>query len=1121
MKKKWFYDSQGRGSCTEILRIMKLTFLFISFSYIGVSASTFLQHGKYTLCMKDAKLEAVLHELQEHIGENLFYSLKDISNNISVSVDIRDASLEELLDACLKNSGLGYKLKHETVILYKLKDNENKTSNSQQEEKEDKKVSGTVLDEQGLPMAGVTILVHGVNRGVVTDANGKYSISVPAKDSHLYFSFIGFESQTIDTKGKSTINVQMTPRSEEVQEVVVTGIFNKAKESFTGAATLITKKELAEFKSNNLLKTIANVDPSFNIIQNNDLGSDPNKLPEINIRGTTSIPSNIEDLQAGERANLNTPLFILDGFEISLERMMDLDPEEIESVTLLKDASSTAIYGSRGSNGVVVLTSVKPKAGKLTVRIASNTNLEIPDLSSYDLLNAREKLEIERIAGFYQGESLAQELELRDLYSEKLQAVEEGVNTYWLDKPLQTGVSQNYRLSLGGGDPAFRYSLSASYNNTVAVMKGSYRDNFNGSLNISYIKDKISFTNIASIGINSSSESKYGNFKQYCELNPYWEMYDDKGEMIKVFGKYDIVTGKVDNPLYASQVDMRDERTYTSIRNNTSMEWKPYKTIKVGLRAGISQQISETNYFKPPTHVDFEEVDDIKQKGLYNYGISKSHNWSVSLRTSYAKVFNFHSIFVGIDGNLSENRSVNYGMSVQGFTHDRLDFISMGSQYVGDVPTGSESKGRSIGLTGNVNYNYRQMLYVDGSYRLDGASSFGEHGRFKPYYSIGVGWTVSRLKFFQDNLSSISSLRFRYNYGVTGSLQFSSPYQALTIYQYNLSKRYNGELGAVIKGYGNPDLSWQYTYSHNLGMDLSLFKGKMSLNINVYRKTTEGMTTSMNLPLSHGYSSYTENKGDVENQGMDANVSIRLIRKRHVTWSMRAGIAHNENKILRLSEAMKQMSKMAEEAGREDPNYLYREGESMNALYVVPSLGIDPNTGKEIFITQRGEPTYTWQPENRKSYGVREPKVNGRFSSSIRWKGVSATASFGVRLGGQLYNSTLISKVESADVRRNVDRRVFTERWQKPGDQAKYKALDATGGAQQSSRFVQDESTLQLNSLNINYNFPKKLLKPLRLKGANFSASLMDLFYISTVKRERGTSFPFSNKMNFSLSVTL
>ena len=1106
MTKNNFSHRHGPGNYKRTFFLLKVTVLCLFLGIFQLQASSQL----IRINLKDVSLKQIIWTIEQQSKFVFMYSKQDLDKYQNLSVDIKSDDVESALKTALKDTELTYVVQDNVIVL-----------KPQTKKIEKVTIGGIVKDKKGIPLPGVTVVLKGTTVGVVTNEKGAFILTVSKMpEMSLVFSFVGMKTKVVPYTGKKNIIVIMEEDIEEMEEVVVTGIFNKAKESFTGAATLITKNELKQFKSNNLLRTLNNIDPSFNVLQNNEFGSDPNKLPEINIRGTTSIPSDIQSLQEGERANLNTPLFIMDGFEITLERMMDLDPEEIESITILKDASSTAIYGSRGSNGVVVLTSVKPEAGKLRVQVAGGINLEISDLSSYKLLNAKEKLEIEQIAGFYNSKNPENYIKLQNLYNEKLRAVLEGVDTYWLDKPLRTGVGQNYRLSLSGGDAAFRYSLSASYNKTAAVMKGSYRDNFNGTFTVNYFKDKISFANSISIGLNKSANSPYGDFQQYVKMNPYWEIYDEDGEMISEYGENDKVTGKIENPLYIAQLNSKNDSKYTSIRNSTNIEWRPIKAFKLGFRFGISQQFSESDIFQSPLHPQFK-FNDVNKKGMYNYSNNKNNSWNVALNLSYAKVINQHSLFAGVDFSLQENKSVSYGMSVTGFTHDKFDFISMGSKYSGDVPSGNESKSHSLGAMTNLSYNYKSMIFLDASLRLDGASAFGENGRFKPYYSLGAGWTISRLQFFQDYCPWLSTWRVRYNYGVSGSLQFSSPYEAMTVYEYDLKHRYDGMLGTTIVGYGNPDLSWQYTYSHNVGMDMSFFENRISLSANYYRKKTEGLSSSMSLPLSHGYSSYKENQGDIENTGIDANISVRILQRDQFSWSARAAIAHNRNKILKLSKAMKEMSANAEKHGLTDPNYLYREGESMDALYVVPSLGIDPNTGREIYIDKRGNPTYTWQPDNRKSYGVRQPKVNMNFSTSVRYKGLNVTASFSARMGGKIYNSTLVSKVEQADLRYNVDERVFSQRWQKPGDHAKFQALNPeVRSSNQSSRFVQSERTFQFASLNVNYNFGEKILDMFHLKGGSFSVSMNDLLYLSTVKRERGTQYPYSYKPRFTLSLT-
>lgn len=1105
----------------EKLKVIKLTLLFILFFF--VSASAFAQ--KVNISVKsDMSLNEVLKRLKDQSGIRILYDAGKTKQVQCREMKILDMDIAEALKQILKDTRFEFFEEGGVYIVREIAVQQAKVV----------RVVGRVTDEKKQPMPGVTVQLKGASYGTATNAKGDYSLSVanaPEK-FFLVFSFIGMVTREIAYTGKDTINVVMKEEVKAIDEVVVTGMFNKPKESYTGAVTHITKQELSDFKSRDLLRTIANIDPSFNIVENNKQGSNPNALPEINIRGMTNMPSivdvsqiegSIEDFQVDQRANLNTPLFILDGFEITLERMMDLDEEDIESVTILKDASSTAIYGSRGSNGVVVITSVKPKQGKLRVSFRAGVNFEVPDLTSYNLLNAKEKLELEEMAGLFVADKdrpdyrLVQDNLDRE-YNMKLKNVREGVDTYWLSQPLRTGINGDYSLNLGGGDPAFRYSLSASYKMIKGVMKGSDRSNFNGTLTISYLYKDFQFSNNVSVGANRGNESMYGSFSNYADMNPYYSPYDDNGELVQSFpGGGGNAKGPV-NPLYDSQTSSYQYSTYVDLRNNTSVEWSPMKSIKVGLRFGYSWNSNEQHDYKSAKHSMFRMQVDPLAKGSYNYRTQKTNLYNLALNFSYAKVFGDHSLFFGFNGTVNESKVVFYSVETVGFTHDRFDFLSMGASYSGTNPGGSESTSRSLGLTMNVNYNWKHSLFVDASYRLDGASAFGPYSRFRPFYTIGAGWTASSLKFVQEKMGWVNLLRFKYNYGVTGSLPFQV-YDAITTFNYDITKRYEGLLGASIMGLGNPELSWQYTYSHNLGVELSVLQGLLSANFNIYTRLTEGSISNSTLPPSHGYTSYKENMGDIRNEGYDVSVSFRLMNnmKRRINWNVRASFQRNNNILVRLSPAMKEYSEriQARDVGNQSPAFLYREGESMDALYVVKSLGIDPATGRELFQKRNGTVTYEYSNNDKVAIGLSQPKVTGNLSTTFRYKNLNVSVAFNVRLGGQKYNSTLVQKVENADIKNNVDKRVFSERWRGPDHYAKYKGLNERTTTGQSSRFMQDESTIKCGSFNVSYTLNSKWIKQaMRVSSINFSLNTTDLFQISTVKLERGTSYPFARRIS-------
>ncbi|MFV0555279.1 MAG: SusC/RagA family TonB-linked outer membrane protein [Mangrovibacterium sp.] len=1077
----------------------------------------------YSISIGKGSLEETLKQVEQATNFKVLYLANDVKGVTANPINLTDANISQIMKACMAGTKLSYDVDGKQVVI---------KQQPQSPAGAPRTVTGVVRDDKtGETIPGAYVISQKENKkmqAVITDPKGRFTLNVPAGADAISFSFVGYKPRLIpieDVGSDNKLNVALQSEMHQIEDVVVTGVFDKPKESFTGAVTFISKEDLVEFKSANILSTIGNIDPAFAIAEQNEYGSDPNRMPEITIRGSSSLPMTVDDVQNNERANLNTPLFILDGFEITLERMMDLEQEEIGSVTILKDASSTALYGSRGANGVVVLTSVKPEEGKLKISASGGFNFEIPDLSSYNMMNASEKLRLEKEVGLYTPDSdatLDARVKLENEYNDKLKAILEGVDTYWMSQPLQVGIASNCRLSASGGNQAFRYSLSGSLNQVKGVMIGSGRTNFNGTANISYEMKQVQWSNIVSTGINSSSNSVYGEFSDYVSMNPYWRVRDEDGNLIRKYTDQ-ILSSSVANPLYIAQLSGFDETGYNNIRYTTSLRWKPSESYQFMLRGGISTNVKESNFFKPAQHPDFDNTDDVNKKGSYKFGTGRTTSWDIALTNSYAKVIEKHRLTVGLDVNFRESNSYNYSFEVQGFTHERLNFLSMGSQYATDSPSGGESKGRTVGLTSDFNYNYDNIVYMSGSYRVDGASSFGTASRFRPFYSIGVGWTVSRMNFFADNIDFITNLRIRYNYGVTGMLQFSSPYQAMAVYNYDPSYKYNGELGAILQGLPNENLSWQMDYSHNLGADIAFLNGKISMGVNVYRKITEGLTATVQLPLTNGYTTYTGNKGDVLNEGYDFSVSYTILNNRaqKLRWSVRASVANNRNILLRLSEEMKEMSAQAEAYGREDPNYLYREGESMDALYVVPSLGIDPATGKEIYMDVNGNPTYNWSDAVRRNYGVTQPKIRSNFSTSVSYKNLRVTANFTVRYGAQQYNRTLMSRVEGADFTENVDKRVYELRWKQPGDNVSFVSIQEDYKSRQTSRFVQDDNSFAFSALNVNYRLPPKLVKKIpAVKTFNLTASINDIFYITSIKRERGTTYPYSIKPRLSLSMT-
>jgi Outer membrane receptor proteins, mostly Fe transport len=1087
---------------------------------LSATAKTIAQEQVISLNLKNVTYLELFNELHRQTGVRFLYSSDQLENLSRIDVVADRKKMREVLEDALKETSLTCVFEEDMVMLRER----------QQQQVSELVVKGLVTDTKKQPLPGVTVMIKGTSLGTVTDAEGHYVLTIPQRDELvLVFSFVGMNSREVTYKGEKELNVELEEKIAEMDEVVVTGIFQKSQASFTGSATTVTAKELQQFGNRNLLQSLHNIDPSINIIENNAFGSNPNRLPEVQIRGNSSIP-NVDELKDQTRVDLNTPLIVLDGFETTLQKLIDINENEVETLTILKDASATAIYGSRGANGVIVITTKKPAMGQLRVSYKGDVNIEIPDLTGYDLLEAREKLELEKRVGLYSKPSNPdQDWRLQRYYSYLLDEVNSGVNTYWLSKPLQTSVGQRHALKVEGGDKSFRYSASLQWNDIRGVMKESYRKTFNGAIQLSYYWKNLKFSNNLMISAGKRQESPYGDFSEYAKMNPYWRTHDENGKILKRLGNsgeidYDFRWSRLPvNPLYNATLNTYDRGNNTDITNNFMLEWKVLETLDLRGRFGITKNTDETRVFKPADHTDFADYseDDMFRKGTYAYGISNSFSYEGSLNLAYHQSFGKHLLVAGVDVNLREGRSRSSSFKAEGFTNENFDDISSALQYEKNgKPSGAESTVRSVGFTGNVNYTYDNRYFADLSGRMDGSSQFGSNKRFAPFWAVGIGWNMHNESFLKE-VSWVNMLKLRFSVGTSGSQHFNA-YQAIQTYRYFLDDKYYAWNGSSLIAMGNPDLKWQQKRDYNIGLDVKLWDNRITIGGDFYIAKTNDLISTLTLPAANGFTTYIENIGSLKNTGYELRLSAYVLRKDQMSWSVSLAGIHNKNKIVEVSQALLDAQNAIESEDLVNPNVQFRPGYSSNTIWTVRSAGIDPGTGKEVFISRDGNRTYNWSASDIVATGVSDPKLEGNISSMFRYKGLSLNVSFGYRFGGQIYNSTLANKVEVSKtaIGWNVDARVFHDRWKNIGDQASFKGLDDFTPTNKTSRFVQDETTFRCQNMTLQYELKSQALnKLLGIDYCLFSASTSDLFYISTVKRERGTSYPFSRQFSLGVNV--
>lgn len=1051
---------------------------------------------RITLQLKNAQLEKVLSTIKEQTGMRLIYSDEDIANIPPVNINVKDMEVLEAVKQCLKNTGLSATIKDNTIVI---------SPTTQAGE-----IKGIVTDERnGEPMIGVNVSVIKGGKmitGVVTDIDGKFSVNIP-RGAQLKFSFVGYSEQVISPEGND-IKVALKEDANTMDEVVVNGFFTRSKQTYTGAARTVTSEQLLSISPNNVLQALSVLDPSIKINKNNAMGSNPNNIPDLVIRSTTSLATDNE-------AGLNAPLIVIDGVESTLQDLYDINMYDIERVDILKDASATALYGENAANGVIVIERKRVEQAPVRIRYTFTPDFSFADLSSYDLCNSQQKLELERLAGLYDSSNGSMD----NTYYEKLALVSSGINTDWKSKPIRTGFSQTHSLSVSGRGGSIEYNITGNFTDKNGVMKDDGRKNYGLELYLAYrLKEKLVLTLRASHQQTNIRNSKYGSYDTWLQMNPYDSPYDENGELRS------LLSWDMTNPLYeASLSSFSTEETRTqNLSLSARYNFKP--NLYITAQGSLLTAKGTADDFVSPLSMQFKDVTDPLKKGSYTLTNNDEDNYSFKVVGNWIHSFdNDGTLFtLNVGGEIKKENSSSRTSIASGFLSDNLTDFGYAASYSDTTPYGSEDLATSVGAFAAANFTWKNRYIIDGSYRMSGSSKFGENNKYAPFWSVGAGYNLHNEEFIKQ-LGWVDMLRLRGSYGYTGSVKFS-PYQAISTYKYYISNIHLGGVGAVPMAMPNPDLTWQTTKKLNVGITSSFFDERLNVNCDYYNEYTDDMLIDISLPPSSGASTVKDNYGAQESNGIEFAVWGKPIVTKDFSWTVSVNGLHSKTVIKNISEALQRKNDENNAVSDESvPRILYEEGGSPTAIYAVRSAGIDPASGKEIYIKKDGTYTYTYDVKDKVVVGDTNPDVEGNFSTDFMYKNFYLGVNFSYTFGGDIYNSTRAAKIENINPQYNADVRAFTERWKQPGDLVPYLNLSATGGQQfvHSSRFVENENEIWLSSINFAYEFPQSLIQSWGIQRLRLTLGASDLFRLSTVRYERGTSYPYSRSINMSFNITL
>lgn len=1119
--------SKSQSFCKVVSLFLILLFVPLCATAQRISNFDDWKETKVTLRVSDEPLGSVLRKVAAAAKATI--ELQDVAIvgiGDPVTLNVRDMPLDKVLGKLIGDQKIRirYEDGRQIVVEADMTSDMVKKANDVSY-----LVSGQIFTEDNNePAIGATIVVtdgtgnnaSGQQGGCITDADGKFSLRVPRKAS-IRVSYIGYEPVVEQiTRSNPNLKITLKANSLSLDEVVVNGISRRNKNSFTGGYVSVDGEKLRQINPNNFLQGLQYFDPSFKIVENNSAGSDPNAEMQFQIRGDQSL-GNVRDMNSMDlmldnvSKRPNTPLFVLDGFIVSMSRVMELDPQRVANVTILKDAAATAIYGSKASNGVVVIETKVAPDGALLVSYNGGLTVSTPDLTDYNMMNAAEKLQAEWVAGLYNPNSPTQ----MNKYNEYKRNILAGVDSYWLSQPLRTALQNRHTLSVGGGTNLFRYSLDVNATFQPGVMKGSESNAKSVNFAMSYHKNDVTVGANINLSETAGSNSPYGSFSSYTRLNPYYRIKNDKGTYDQIIDNHFGVL--ITNPLYNATVGIKDITRNLTISTALNLEYMLLKNLRLTESLQYVRGMARTEKFLPASHTSFANELDLTKKGSYTKNTGEMTSWSSNLGLNYNLNIDRHLISLFGNWTVNEDNSNYVNLYATGYPDKHMDDFIFGSNMPNN-PSGTEATSRSMSLVGQLSYSYDNKYSVDFNVNSENSSRYSNH-KLTPFWSTGVRWNAHREKWLEGR---VSNLVLRATYGVTGAQDYD-PYQAIEFYTFSgTMKPYTsfGVLGAVLAGLNNADLKWAKTDNLSVGLDFGFWDNRINISMDYYNNITRQMLTNYDLAPSTGFDSQTINAGELQNEGFDVMLNVIAYQniKKELYWTISANANHNKNKIRKISDYLRKVNEKAL-ASTTAPIPTLQEGHSTTTLYTVRSLGIDPVTGQEVYLKRNGKKTFIWDSTDKVPVGDTNPDVSGTFSTALNWKEFSVNLGFTYQWGGITYNQTLVDKIENSNIAYNLDKRAMSSRWQKVGDVTRYKKFD-TGGSEtpQSSRFIMKNNEVRLGTLGLGYRFNYAKYNWLNAVGVNTMAvnfTTNDLFRISTIKMERGLDYPFARTYTLSLSL--
>ena len=1155
----------------KIVLMMKFYLVFTFLGVLNVIAGSAYSQENLKLNLKEVSLMTLFREIQKQTGIDFVYNEEQCRDFGKVSVEISDGMVEQLLQQVFDSSKLTYRFENGVIMI--------KALDEMRPQEQKVQISGSVVDTKGQPLPGVTILLKGTTVGCVTDSEGNIRLELPMRENIvLSFSFVGMKTIEVAYSGQKEMKVVLEEEITEMEQVNVisTGYYDIDKSKMTGAVEVVTAREIAGKGYTSIDEVLRGTLAGVSVM---NVSGRPGAQAQIRIRGVNSLTGNME------------PMWIVDGMPMQgnlptsvgvgatdLENTVltsgigNISPDDVESITILKDAAAAAIYGSRAANGVIVIKTKRGRVGKSYINVQSSFAISEAPKNRLEMMNSEEKIAFER--SLYEDFPNAT---LRGRASLLYKGIDEGtisradamaelenmrqINTDWFDEIFRVALNHKHVVTLSGGSETTQFYSSINYSNEQGVIPNNDYKHFGATLKLTHDFNRnlrILFDVSSSLRTEKSSASAVNPLYYATFANPYERPYDENGNYAYDYS-YEPELSKVkDGYMYDFNMlkDLRENTAktkYGSNQVNLQLEWKLFEGFMYSLAGTVSNTSSYTRKEIAPGSYTSKvkswildlysenEIPDNLNLGALQENTSRSFGWTVRNQIKYARELkedHFVNIVVGhevsaVESNSFMQYSPQYDVDKGLIGYPNLDGVNAGDLDLDRLHETSKGQDRSVSVFATASYSYKDRYVVAGSSRWDGADIIGTDNRFSPLWNVSLKWNMHEENFMKS-CRFVNVLSLRGSYGFTGSIDRNA--YPFTLMTYGSLRYYDGIQLPIDVMPGNPSVKWQKKEDRSIGLDFSLFNYRINGTVNYYCNDVNNLLGDKKIPYSTGRGSVVANLSSLRNSGWEFSLNTVNIDHENFRWTTSFNIALNDNKIT--------------DAFYEKISDLYTirrkyqiEGYPVNAWFGFKTAGINPQTGEYMIYTdakdEDGHPKgypygngyiadgSTYSTENAYYLGEAEPPISGGFGTTLTYKRLSLNAQFAFMTGHKIksfksYNGSLMNASRLNQLKTEANR------WRKPGDITnvpKYTTSTATLSLLEiTDDKLEDGSYLKCNLISLGYNLPSNLCQKLGLSQLRCTFNVHNLF---TWTKYRGIDpetlgafgYPSAKKYMFTLNL--